>query len=216
MYPHYTVLLFFLLITIIGCDRLGDVVAPVSSEPMASAPAAIAPPPQTDDRDVHYEQLLRKRLEFQEKIFEAMELYRMTSQRVHAERTILRQHLGDTPVAEAIELFSRGRPNEIPVNLRIAYSCWRTLMPDETQRLQIAMWIDRQQFSGILEQLDIQIREIENRRQLGRILNQEELAEIDRLLAQQVIGWETVDIGDRALLEEEAIERLKNELANWE
>jgi hypothetical protein len=155
-------------------------------------------------------------LEFQEKIFEAMELYRTTSQRVHAERMILRQHLGDTPVTEAIELFSRGRPNEIPANLRIAYSCWQTLMPDETQRLQIAMWIDRQQFSGILEQLDIQIREIENRRQLGRILNQEELAEIDRLLAQQVVGWETVDVGDRALLEEEAIERLKNELANWE
>ena len=213
MYSHYTVLLCLLLIVVIGCDRPDDVAPSVPPEQTITPPT---PPPPQDDPDAHFEQLLRKRLEFQEKIFEAMELYRSTSQRVHEQRTLLKQYLGDKPVAEAIEQFSRGRPNEISSDLRIAYSCWRTLLPDETQRLQITMWIDKQQISGILEQLDIQAREIENRRQLGRILNQEELAEIDRLLAQQVVGWETVDVSDRALLEEEAIEKLKNELANWE
>ena len=174
------------------------------------------PLPQVNERDVHYDQLLRRRLEFQERIFEALDLYRVTSLRVHESRGQFRQMLGDKPVSEAIELFSQGRPSDIPQNLRAAYSRWQTLLPDETQRLQIALWIDRQQLSGILEQLDIQIREIENRRQLGRILNQEELAEIDRLLAQQVTGWETVEIADRALLEEQAIERLRVELENWE
>jgi len=200
---------------VIGCDRTSDTAPLKATEPTAPVPVPIVPP-KMDDPDAHFEQLLRKRLEFQEKIFEAMELYRSTSQRVYEQRTLLKQYLGDKPVAEAIEQFSKGKPNEISPDLRIAYSCWRTLLPDETQRLQIALWIDKQQISGILEQLDIQARETENRRQLGRILNQEELAEIDRLLAQQVVGWETVDVGDRALLEEEAIERLKNELANWE
>ena len=213
MYSHYTVLLCLLLIAVIGCDRPDEGAITEAPAPMQQAPVSV---PQTDDRDTHYDQLLRKRLEFQEKIFEAMELYRMTSQRVHEQRTLLRQYLGDKPVTEAIELFSRGNPSEIPQELRIAHSCWRTLLPDETQRLQITVWIDRQQVSGILEQLDIQIREIENRQQLGRILDQEELAEIDRLLAQQVVGWETVAISDRALLEAEAIEKLKTELANWE
>ncbi|MCL2303982.1 MAG: hypothetical protein FWC43_01410 [Planctomycetaceae bacterium] len=166
------------------------------------SPAPPPPPPPVDEREVYYEQLLRKRLEFQEKIFEAMELYGTTSQEVHGQRTRLRELLGDKPVSEAIELFSKGK---VPPDMRIAYSCWRTLIPDETQRLQIAMWIDKQQLSGILEQLDIQIKEFENRRRLGKILNQEELAEIDLLLAQQVVGWETVEISDKALLEEEAI-----------
>ena len=197
--------------------------APVSPIPHNNIPArreqelvSPAPPsePQVDDRNVHYEQLLCKRLEFQEKIFEAMDLYRTTSEKVHSQREQLKQYFRDRPVPETIELFSKGTFSEIPVDLRIAYSCWRTLLPDETQRLQIATWIERRQASGILEQLDIQIREIENRRQLGRILDQNELAEIDLLLAQQVVGWEVVDVRDKALLEEEVIENLKAELVN--
>jgi len=145
-----------------------------------------------------------------------MDLYRSTSQKVHEQRTKLREYLGNKSISEAIELFSRGRSNEIPSDLRIAHSCWQTLLPDETQRLQIALWIDKQQSSGILEKLDVQIKDFENRRQLGKILDQEELAEIDRLLAQQVVGWESVDVADKALLEQEAIEKLKTELTNGE
>lgn len=202
------VLFGFLLTTMIGCNQPADVTDLGTS--------AAAPAPKTDDRDTHYEQLLRKRLEFQAKIFEAMELYRNTSLKVQEQRTQLRQYLGNKPVSDTIELFSKGKSNEIPSDLRVAHSCWQTLLPDETQRLQIAVWIDKQQSSGILEKLDVQIKETENRRQLGKILDQEELAEIDRLLAQQVVGWEVVDIADRAVLEQKAIEKLKTELTNWE
>ena len=202
------VLFGFLLTTMTSCNQSADVADPGT---LVTAPA-----PKTDDRDTHYEQLLRKRLEFQAKIFEAMELYRNTSRKVHDQRTQLRQYLGNKPVSDTIELFSKGKSNEIPSDLRVAHSCWQTLLPDETQRLQIAVWIDKQQSSGILEKLDVQIKETENRRQLGKILDQEELAEIDRLLAQQVVGWEVVDIADRAVLEQEAIEKLKTELTNWE
>ena len=145
-----------------------------------------------------------------------MELYRNTSQKVYDQRAQLRRYSGNKSVSETIELFSKGRANEIPPDLRVAHSCWKTLIPDETQRLQIAAWLDKQQSSGILEKLDVQIKETENRRQLGKILDQEELAEIDRLLAQQVVGWEVVDIANKAVLEQEAIEKLKTELINWE
>ena len=195
-------------------DKLPDISAPRVPEPFPHSPPSGQ---QVDDRNVqHYEQLLRKRLDFEKKIFEAMELYRTTSQKVYEQRTQLRRYLGDKPISESVEQFSKG--NEIPSDLRIAYSCWRTLLPDETQRLQIAAWIDKQQASYILETLDIQIKEFENRRQLGRIFDKEELAEIDRLLvlAQQVVGWETIDVSDKAILEEEAIEKLKTELENWE
>ena len=215
--------LLFLIIIICGAigwwnNWFGLVPSPPPPPPPVRAALPIVPQenntdPPVDEREAYYEQLLRKRLEFQEKIFEAMELYGTTSQKVHGQRTRLRELLGDKPVSEAIELFQKG---EVPPDLRTAHSLWRILMPDETHRLQIAVWIDKQQLSGILEQLDIQIKEFENRRQLGRILNPEELAEIDRLLAQQVVGWEAVEISDRALLEEEAIQQLKIELENWE
>ena len=215
MYIRYSIsicILFCFLFVAVGCDRQsgGDVIPP-----QTSAPSAL-PTSKTTDLDTHFGQLQRKRLEFQEKIFEAMELYRTTSQKIREQRTQLKQYLGDKSVSEAIELFSKERSNDVPPNLRAAYSCWRTLIPDETQRLQIAVWIDKQQASGVLEELDIQIKEFENRRQLGKILDQNELAEIDRLLARPVVGWETVDASDRALLEEEAIEKLKSDLANWE
>ena len=217
MYSRYTVsayvLLCLLLIIVVGCGQFDDVTAPPSGE---IPPGQKASPPKTNDLDSHHEQLLRKRLEFESKIREAMDLYRSTSQKVREQRTQLKKYLGNKPVQEAVELFSKGRPNEIPSDLRAAFSCWRTLIPDETQRLQITVWIDKQQASGVLEELDIQIKEFENRRQLGKILDQNELAEIDRLLARPVVGWETVNASDRALLEQEAIEKLKSDLANWE
>jgi hypothetical protein len=217
MYSRYPVsthaLLCLLLFIIVGCEQSSDVTVPSSEE---IPTGQVASPPKTNDLDSHHEQLLRKRLEFESKIREAMDLYRSTSQKVREQRTQLKKYLGNKSVLEAVELFSKGKPNEIPSDLRAAHSCWRTLIPDETQRLQITVWIDRQQVSGVLEELDIQIKEFENRRQLGRILDQNELAEIDRLLARPVVGWETFDASDRALLEQEAIEKLKSDLANWE
>ena len=162
------------------------------------------------DPDAYYEQLVRKRMEFQEKIFEAMDAYRSTSQKVHEQNAKLKQYLGGNPATQTIELFisKKNRPSEVPPDLRIAFSCWQTLLPDEKQRLQIASWVEKLQVSGILETLDTQIKEIENRRQLGKFLDKKELAEIDRLIAQQVVDWKTEPVSD-AVLEAEAIKSLK-------
>jgi hypothetical protein len=192
---------------VIGCDQFRSTDTP---SPLPSTPA-----PQTAEPVSHYEQLLRKRLDFETKIREAMTLYRTTHQKVRTLRSQLKQSVGAMPVPEAIELFSQGKPNEIPSNLRAAHSLWRTaLIPDETLLKQIDIWVKTQLDSGVLDEMDIQIKNIENRQQLGRFLDQKELEEIDRLLAQSVVGWETIDAGNLAVIEQEVIEELKS--ADWE
>ena|GEM_PF-2218718 len=209
MYFHYTIstcaLFCLLFIAVVGCDQVGDVAAPNTSKPAA----------QTAEPVSHYEQLLRKRLDLETKIREAMNLYRTTSQKVRTQRAQLRQSVGNMPVPEAIELFSKGNHADIPSNLRAAHSLWRTaLMPDETLLKQIDVWIKTQLDSGVLVEMDLQIRNVENRQQLGRFLDQSELEEIDRLLAQSVVGWETIDAANLALIEQEVIQELKS--ADWE
>ena len=205
MYFRYAILFCFLF-AVIGCDQFG---VDVSSQP-PSIPSA-----QTTEPVSHYEQLLRKRLDFETKIREAMILYRTTHQKVRTQRAQLKQNVGEMPVPEAIELFSKGNLQEIPPNLRAAHSLWRTaLMPDETLLKQIDIWIKTQLDSGVLDDMDIQIKNIENRQQLGRFLDKEELKEIDRLLAQSVVGWETIDAGNLAVIEQEVIDELKS--ADWE
>jgi len=201
-----TCVLFCLpFIALVGCDQVGDVAAPVASRPAA----------QTAEPVSHYEQLLHKRLDLETKIREAMNLYRTTSQKVRTQRSQLKQSVGDMPVPEAVELFSKGNLNEIPSNLRAAHSLWRTaLMPDETLLKQIDMWIKTQLDSGVLEEMDIQIKNVENRQQLGRFLDQSEIEEIDRLLAQQVVDWKAIDAANLAVIEQEVIEELKS--ADWE
>jgi hypothetical protein len=212
-YPISTnILLCLLLILLVGCDQSGDVTA--SGTLTSASNTAELSVRKPAEQESHYEQLLRKRLDFEAKIREAMDLYRTTYQKVRGQRTELKKCAGDMPVPKVIELFGKGKASEIPSNLRAAYSCWRTLIPDETQLKQIDVWIDTQQRSGVLEELDIQIKNIENRQQLGRILDQTELAEIDRLLARPVVGWETVDASNMAVLEQQVIEELMS--ANWE
>jgi len=168
-----------------------------------------------DDADSYYEQIIDKRLRLEEKIFDAMELLRQTGQKTDEQRVLLKGYLGDKPVAETIELFRKGQPSE---DLSVAYSLWQTLIPDETLQLQITSWIDKQQSSRVLEQFDIQIKEFENRLLLDKFLDKEELVEIDRLLAQADVDLKEKfpDVGNKALLGEEAIEKLKNDLVNWE
>ena len=195
----------FLFIAVVGCDQVGDVADPVASRPEAQPSEPVS----------HYEQLLRKRLDLETKIREAMNLYRTTYQKVRTLRTQLKQSVGDMPVPEAVELFSKGNLNEIPSNLRAAYSLWRTaLMPDETMLKQIDQWVTKQLDSGILDEMDIQIKNVENRQQLGRFLDQSEIEEIDRLLAQQVVDWKTIDAANLTVIEQEVIEELKS--ADWE
>jgi len=140
-----------------------------------------------------------------------MRFYDTISRRTNEHRVQFHKLLGNKPVAETIDMFLEG---EISPDLRVAYSCWQTMLPGETQRLQIVVWIDLQRDSGILEQLDNQIEDIESRLHSGRNCNQEELAEINRLLVKPVTRWETLEGIGRAFLEEKAIEKLKRELAN--
>ena len=169
----------------------------------------------THDLDTLYEQLLRKRLNAQEKVFEAMELYRTNSQNVRRQRALLQNYLEGKSVSDAIELFSKGQISEIPADLRVAYSSWRTLLPDETQRLRIVAWIDQQQFSGLLEEMDVNIKIIENGRQFGR-LDENDRSEIDRLLAMSIGDIDSAGTSNVAFYEQEAIEKLKRELVNEE
>ena len=210
MYFRYSIstcILFCLLFFAAGCDN--------QSGNGGNQPPSEPQKPQTTEPVSHYEQLLRKRFDFETKIREAMILYRTTHQKVRTQRTQLKQSVGTMPVPEAIELFSKGNLNEIPSNLRAAHALWRTaLMPDETLLKQIDVWIKTQLDSGVLDEMDIQIKNIENRQQLGRFLDKKELEEIDRLLAQSVVGWETIDAGNLAMIEQEVIEELKS--ADWE
>ena len=201
------ILFSFLCIAVVGCNQPDKVVD-------QGLPPIIQQ--NTDDPGVHYERLLRKRLELQEKIFEAMELYRTTSEVVHEQRTLLMQILGKQPDSETVELFSKGQVRDIPQNLRAAYSCWRTQIPLRTRQAIIAKWLDDRQVAGELETFDIAITDVENREQLGRFYSQEELDKIDQLLAQQVVSLDAVEVANSALFEEEVIQQMISELKNWE
>jgi len=204
-YPISASVLFcLLLVAAVGCGA-GKV-------PEQGAPTETT---QADSPEMYYEQLLRKRLELQEKIYAAMDLYRETDDKVHEQQVLLRQYLGQQPDEETIELFSKGQVRDIPQNLRAAYSCWRTQIPLRTRLAVLAKWLDDRQVAGELESLDYAIMDVENRQHLGRFYSPEELNEIDRLLAQQVVGFETVEVANTAILEEEAIQQMINELENW-
>ena len=204
-------LLFFV---VTGCDQPGHVTPPETSE--SSEPQPLQPPPETDDLDKVIEQLLRKRLDAQEKIEEAMKLCRATGDEVEKQREELRKNLGDKPVAETVELFSKSKRSEIPPDLLPAYSCWQTLLPDETLRLKIIAWIDLQQTRGLLEEMDIKIKVLDNYRKLSLILDQTDLREVDRLLAVSLSDWNSTDDANNAIYEQEAINQLKTELTNLE
>lgn len=200
-YPVSMCLLCLLLIAVIGCEQIGKV-------------ADL----KTDKSDTGNQllQLLRQRLELQEKVFEAMDSYRTTTKSVREQRAKFQEYLGNKPELEAIELFSKSKLSEIPSDLRTAYSCWQTLLPDKMQQLQIDKWLEKRLTSGILEELDVRIKEIENLRQLGKFLDQDELTEIDKLLAtaRLVVEEKYSDATDRAMLAEEAIKELMNEVSN--
>ena len=206
MYSRYhaiiTCFLFCLLFaSVIGCEQISGIINLKEDK---------------HDTGKQLLQLLRQRLELQEKIFEAMDSYRKTTQKLREQRTQFQQYLGRKSELDAIELFSKSKLSDIPPDLRAAYSCWQTLLPDKMQQLQIDRWLEKRLTSGILEELDIRIKEIENLRQLGRFLDQDELTEIDKLLAtaKQVVEEKYTDAADRAMLSEEAINELKKEVAN--
>jgi len=201
------VLFGILLIVMVGCEKPGDVPNPGTPPPPTSVPA-----PKTDDRDT-YDELFRERLELQEKFAEAMELYQTTSLKIDEQQTEFQNLLGNKSVSEVIELFNHDKINEVPSDLRVAYSCWQKLILDETLLSQITMWIEKH--LGLLEELDIQIKEFENDRQLGKFfVDTEKRAKIDRLLAQRSDGWDTVTGTNKERLKQKAIDNLKTKMTN--
>ncbi|MCL2348830.1 MAG: hypothetical protein FWC50_11305 [Planctomycetaceae bacterium] len=207
----------FLLLAVIvtGCDWSGDVAPPEQRGPGLKTDAP-DPSSKADELDVAYEQLLRKRLAAQEKIEEAMKLYRTTSEEVYKQQEKLQRYLKDKSVPETIELFTKSKRNEIPPDLLNAHSCWQTLLPDKTLLLKIDAWIDSQQSAGHLEEMDVKIKDIDNYRKLGKILDQADQREVDRLLAVPLGDWNPTNDANNALYEQSAIEKIKTELTNRE
>ena len=189
MYFRYTnsaCVLFASLFIVIGCSHSGDV-------------------------EKRYEQLLRKYQQEEGKIFEAMNLYLTTSEEIDRVQTQFLNLLGNNPQSSTIDLFMN-RSGEIPSNLRAAQSSWRVLLMHRTNLLDIARWLDRQQSAGRLDELYSAIIMLEHHRRMARFLDENELVELERLLAQESVSWEPADHFSRGLLEAEAAEILRNEL----
>ena len=146
-----------------------------------------------------------------------MDLYRESSLKVYQQETQLKNLLKGKSIGETIDLFSKSNIGEIPSDLRSAYSLWRGLMPDEKQVVQIDKWIEKQMNSGILEDLDSEIKEFENRRELGAFLDEDELAKFDEMRARtRLILNENFFTSSGLSLDEEVIKNQKDRWADWE
>ena len=161
-----------------------------------------------------YEVLLRKRLQLQKSIMDAMDAYRTVSLRVHETTTKLAQLAGDTPLHELAQMRSKGE--QIPLNLRPAFSLMEAeLVPDKgylqliSQRLNDAL-------NGVqLTQLDRSIRLKENEIQFGGILSAGEQEEIQRALNQEVVNVGPVGDYEEKQEEDEQWKKLEDPSA-WE
>ena len=173
--------------------------AALSGAQTSTAPgtAPVAATPDTAAIDAHYARMLRERLDIQEKLFGAMELYRDASRRVHVLDAQLVMLLQGRSGLEAIDLFARHHLRDIPLDLRAAYSLWERMTRDETQQLIIDYWIRAQLDSGIFNDLDAEIHNLENRRQLDRYVTQEDQDKFFELRARtQRILEESPIVGD--------------------
>ena len=187
------VLFCLLLIVATGCDQTDN---STDIQPIQKGPDSEQTELKLDDVNSRYEQSLRDRLEIEEKIFRAMELYAQISQKVYVQDMELKQLLKGKPIEETINLFSKGSSG-IPSDLRRAYSAWLQLRPDEKQMLFMDKWLETHMFSGILDDLDVEIKNFENRRELGDFLSEAELARFDemRVRTQQVLAESFIDDG---------------------
>ena len=137
-----------------------------------------------------YEELLRKRLLLQESILEAMEAYRTVSLKVHTQTTRIKELAGDTPPYELAQMRSKGE--QIPLNLRPAFSLMQTLAPDKAYQESIIQRLDEILEEGQLEKFDRSIGFKENEILYGGILSAEQQEEIKRALNQDVVNVGTV------------------------
>ena len=170
-------------------------------------------PPVPSDDNTRYERLLRNRLKLQEEIFKALEAYRTISQKVREGRAELQQLLGDKLASEAIEHFTKGTTLR---DLQPAYARWRTLIPDERTRFAIVQWLDKQQLSHELVNMDVIIKDVENRRDYGWAFDQKTNEEISRSIAQVEASLEELDRLGTAIVDEEVIKSMITEMEQKE
>ena len=125
----------------------------------------------------------KKRLEVQQTITNAMDLYLLFSKRTAEEIKSFKKQLGDSPYQEAVDQFSKGIVSN---ELRPAYSLWRMLSEHEMRRWWLRGWIDNCADRDELGEFDRRIRRIEDMVLIGKVLGKDDLEEIDRLLATSI------------------------------
>ena len=205
-----------MLPTVVNLDTHYEQILRERLEPSPPVPRIAVAAPQglasvTADLDTYYEQILRERLELQEKMFKAMILYREISQRCLEQEMQIKRYLKGQSVSETIDFFRRSRPNEIPLDLQIAYSLWRDFTMDDATLLQIDTWIKGKLNGSIFEDYDAEIREMEHKQQMGTFVDSEELVRLTelRVRTQQMLYENPTDATNRRLFEEESIENQK-------
>jgi hypothetical protein len=181
----YRLLLIFTLCLCFGGCEEKKASLPVSSAGVSTVPAEPVDPLQKLNEQ--YEQLAKKRLELQNQIEKAMDLYLQYVENTTTQKEQLKTNLGTVPFEEAIEIFINNK--EIPAHLRLASSCWKSLLPDEIQRQKLFDWLEHQQKNDLLVEFEVNMKQIENFRKVGTFLNETDQKEVDRLLAAEVSDW---------------------------
>jgi hypothetical protein len=203
--------MYRLLFLIIFCFCFGGCEAKKPSVPVPSAgdSTVLAEPVDPLQKlNEQYEQLAKKRLELQNKIETAMDLYLQYVESTKTQKEQLKNNLGAVPFDEAIEIFINNK--DIPARLRLASSCWRSLLPDEVQRQKIFDWLENQQKNDLLVEFEVKMKQIENFRKVGTLLNETDQKEVDRLLVAEVGDWS--ETKNDLNYEQKAVESLKKEL----
>ncbi|MDR3108975.1 MAG: hypothetical protein LBU65_04705 [Planctomycetaceae bacterium] len=198
---QFTLILCFCFI---GCEKQQPSDTPAPSPDIQTVTTV----DQMQKLNEQYEQLATKRLELQNKIEQAFGFYIEYTKNTSTQKEQLKNNLGSVPFEEAIEIFINGK--NIPANLRLAVSCWKSLLPDETQRQKIFDWLEEQQKNDLLVEFEVKMKQIDNFRKVGTFLNESDQKEVDRLLVTVVTDWR--ESGSDLNYEQKAIETLKKEL----
>jgi hypothetical protein len=137
-----------------------------------------------------------------------MNLYVDFSKRVYEQKKKLKEALGSTPYEDAVKIF-QNKDKGIASELRTAEKCWRLVLPDETMRFRLENWIDKQFDQNLLGEFEVKMKDVNNYRKIGTLLDEKEQKEIDTLLATPVADWEKSAVGKDLNYEQQAIESLK-------
>jgi hypothetical protein len=165
--------------------------------------------PPSESVQQQYVKLQEKRRTLEEKINKMMDLYLQFKQKTKQQQIQLKELLGTFPFEEAVKLFRGG---EVPENMKPAASCWRILLPDEVAMLKIYDWIESQQKSDLLTELEAKTKEVKNYIDVGKLLSDDDQKEIDCILITPLPRDDWNKPGNDLLYEEQAIENITNEM----